>query len=57
MKIEFPGQELRNKAFRTDFEQGAYLETQTRVSEQICLRCEIKQSICGQTAEKNDRKV
>ena len=36
MKIEFPGQELRNKAFRTDFEQGAYLETQTRISEQIC---------------------
>merc|ERR1711911_259245 len=26
--------------------------SETRVSEQICLRCEIRQSICGQTAEK-----
>ena len=33
---EFPGQELRTKAFSTVFEQGAYLETQTRISEQIC---------------------
>ena len=26
--------------------------SETRVSEQICLRCEIRQSICGQTAKK-----
>ena len=35
---EFPGQELRTKAFSTDFEQGAYLETQTKISEQLRLQ-------------------
>merc|ERR1711911_246176 len=41
-----------HKSCRTSIHQPKSYETQKRVSEQICLRCEIRQSICGQTAEK-----